>query len=46
MGGVGATRQVVLATIAFAVSFSAWGMLAPIAPDIQDELGLSNTRPP
>lgn len=40
----GATRQVVLATIAFAVSFSAWGFLAPIAPDIQDELGLSNTE--
>ncbi len=40
----GSTRQVVLATIAFAVSFSAWGFLAPIAPDIQDELGLSNTQ--
>jgi len=41
---VGATRQLVLATIAFAVCFSAWGFLAPIAPDIQDELGLSNTQ--
>ena len=33
-----------LATVAFAVCFSAWGMLAPIAPDIQDELGLSDTE--
>ena len=40
----GATRQVILATIAFAVAFSAWGFLAPIAPDLQDELGLSNTE--
>ena len=38
----GSTKQLALATIAFAVTFSAWGMLAPIAPDIQDELGLSN----
>ena len=43
MAGSGeSTKQLVLATIAFAVTFSAWGMLAPIAPDIQDELGLSN----
>ncbi len=41
--GRGSTRQVVLATLAFAVTFSAWGMLAPIAPDLQDELELSNT---
>ena len=40
----GTTRQVVLATVAFAVSFSAWGMLSPIAPEIQDELGLSDTQ--
>lgn len=37
-------RNLALATIAFAVCFSAWGMLAPIAPDIQDELGLSDTE--
>ena len=43
MAGSGeSTKQLALATIAFAVTFSAWGMLAPIAPDIQDELGLSN----
>lgn len=40
----GSGRNLILATIAFAVSFSAWGMIAPIAPDIQDELGLSNTQ--
>lgn len=43
-GDSGSGRQLALATIAFAVTFSAWGMLAPIAPDIQDELGLSNTQ--
>jgi NNP family nitrate/nitrite transporter-like MFS transporter len=37
-------RNLILATLAFAVSFSAWGMIAPIAPDIQDELGLSDTE--
>jgi NNP family nitrate/nitrite transporter-like MFS transporter len=37
-------RNLALATIAFAACFSAWGMLAPLAPDLQDELGLSNTE--
>jgi NNP family nitrate/nitrite transporter-like MFS transporter len=40
----GSARNLALATIAFALTFSAWGMIAPIAPDIQDELGLSNTQ--
>lgn len=40
----GSTRNLVLATVAFALSFSAWGMIAPMAPDLQDELGLSNTQ--
>jgi NNP family nitrate/nitrite transporter-like MFS transporter len=40
----GSTRNLALATIAFAMCFSAWGMLAPIAPDLQDELGLSDTE--
>jgi NNP family nitrate/nitrite transporter-like MFS transporter len=40
----GAGRNLALATIAFAACFTAWGMLAPIAPDLQDELGLSNTE--
>lgn len=38
------TRNLVLGTLAFAVCFSAWGMIAPIAPDLQDELGLSDTE--
>jgi len=40
----GSARNLTLATIAFALSFSAWGMIAPIAPDVQDELGLSDTQ--
>jgi NNP family nitrate/nitrite transporter-like MFS transporter len=40
----GSARNLVLATVAFAACFSAWGMLSPIAPDIQDELGLSDTE--
>ena len=40
----GATRNLVLATIAFALCFSAWGMLAPLAPKLQDKLDLSNTE--
>jgi MFS transporter, NNP family, nitrate/nitrite transporter len=40
----GGTRNLALATLAFALCFSAWGMLAPMAPDIQDELGLSDTE--
>ena len=42
--GAGSGRNLALATIAFALCFSAWGMIAPIAPDIQDELGLSDTE--
>lgn len=40
----GSGQNLALATIAFAVCFSAWGMLAPLAPDLQDELGLSDTE--
>jgi MFS transporter, NNP family, nitrate/nitrite transporter len=40
----GATRNLILGTVAFAACFSAWGMLAPIGPDLQDELGLSDTE--
>jgi len=40
----GQTRSLVLATLAFAACFSAWGMLAPLAPGLQDDLGLSNTE--
>ena len=37
-------RQLALATVAFALCFSAWGMVAPMAPKLEDELGLSNTE--
>ena len=40
----GSGRNLLLATLAFAVCFSAWGFLAPIAPAIQDDLGLSDTQ--
>lgn len=40
----GAGRNLGLATVAFALCFTAWGWLAPIAPDLQDSLGLSNTQ--
>src|SRR5262245_30259671 len=33
-----------LATSAFLLCFSAWGMLAPLAPKLEDRLGLSNTQ--
>ena len=39
-----ANRNLLLATVAFAACFSAWGMLAPLGPKLQDELGLSNTE--
>ena len=37
-------RNLLLATLAFAFCFSAWGMLAPLAPKLEDELGLSSTE--
>lgn len=40
----GSGRNLTLATIAFAACFAAWGMLAPIAPALQDDLGLSNSQ--
>lgn len=39
-----ATRNLALATVAFVLCFSAWGMIAPLAPKLQDHLGLSNTE--
>ena len=38
----GAGRQLALATVAFTVCFYAWSLLGPLAPDLQDELGLSD----
>ena len=42
MSGQG--RSLTLATAAFLLCFSAWGMLAPLAPKLEDSLGLSNTQ--
>ena len=43
-GTSGSGRNLALATAAFALCFSAWGMLAPLAPKVQDNLGLSDTE--
>lgn len=40
----GNTRALVLATLAFTVSFYAWSMLGPLGPDLQDSLGLSEIQ--
>jgi len=40
----GQSRNLTLATAAFLLCFSAWGMLAPLAPKLEDRLGLSNTQ--
>jgi NNP family nitrate/nitrite transporter-like MFS transporter len=40
----GPNRELALATLAFLLCFAAWGMLAPIAPKLQDQLGLSETQ--
>ncbi len=40
----GSGRNLGLATVAFALCFAAWGMLAPLAPKVQDKLDLSNTE--
>jgi len=42
--GPDATRNLVLATFAFAVAFTAWGLLAPLARKFQDQLGLTDTE--
>jgi MFS transporter, NNP family, nitrate/nitrite transporter len=39
-----AGRNLTLATAAFLLCFSAWGMLAPLAPKLEDSLDLSNTQ--
>jgi NNP family nitrate/nitrite transporter-like MFS transporter len=42
--GAGAARNLALATLAFLVCFTSWGLVSPIARKLQDQLGLSNTR--
>jgi NNP family nitrate/nitrite transporter-like MFS transporter len=39
-----ATRQLTLASIAFAVCFYGWSLLGPLGPDLQDHLGLSDVQ--
>jgi MFS transporter, NNP family, nitrate/nitrite transporter len=39
-----ATRNLVLATLAFAVAFVGWSLIAPLAKRFQDDLNLTNTR--
>jgi NNP family nitrate/nitrite transporter-like MFS transporter len=41
---VGATRNLVLSTVAFALCFSAWGLMAPLARRFEDDLDLSSTE--
>ena len=38
------TRNLALATVAFALCFSTWGLIAPLAKKFQDELDLSSTE--
>ncbi|MGD9696204.1 MAG: nitrate/nitrite transporter [Thermoleophilia bacterium] len=40
----GNTRALVLATLAFTVSFYAWSMMGPLGPDLQDLLDLSEVQ--
>lgn len=37
----GAARTLVLCTVGFAINFWAWALVAPLAPRLRDELGLS-----
>ena len=39
-----ATPNLVLATIAFALCFTAWSLIAPFAKTFKDDLGLSYTE--
>lgn len=40
----GANQNLALATLAFLVCFTTWGLVSPIARKLQDQLDLSNTR--
>jgi MFS transporter, NNP family, nitrate/nitrite transporter len=44
MGGAGASRNLFLATVAFAVAFVGWSLIAPLGKRFQDDLDLTNTR--
>jgi NNP family nitrate/nitrite transporter-like MFS transporter len=40
----GSRRQLALATMAFTVTFYGWALLGPLGPDLQDDLGLSDSQ--
>ena len=40
----GNPRALVLATLSFGICFYAWALLGPLGPDLQDQLGLSDTE--
>lgn len=44
MGPAGASRNLLLATVAFAVAFVGWSLIAPLGKRFQDDLDLTNTR--
>lgn len=39
-----ATRNLALGTVAFAVAFTAWGLISPLGRRFEDDLGLSSTE--
>lgn len=43
-GRAGNARALTLGTLAFGICFYAWALLGPLGPDLQDELGLSDTE--
>ncbi len=44
MGPAGASRNLILATVAFAGAFVGWSLIAPLGKRFQDDLDLTNTR--
>jgi NNP family nitrate/nitrite transporter-like MFS transporter len=44
LSGQRATRNLTLATVAFAICFTSWGLLPPLAKHLQDSHGWSDTR--
>jgi len=40
----GASRNLGLSTVAFALCFSAWGLMAPLARRFEDDLDLTSTE--
>src|ERR1051325_2575529 len=42
MNKQGSTRALTLSTVAFAISFAVWGMIAPMAKTFKDQLGLTD----